>query len=170
MTSGRVPPRSRWTYLAFLCLVGSVLAAGCIGGNVSEEAVLEVDRPTDADEACSEVKVLRDSTAYAPRLVPFLDHGKAWPIELRAGEAVKISLFQANPRDPGSSAGLPDLTMADPEGSLLLEKTGSSTHHHRVPVETNGTHEITVENPHLTEGGEWSVEIRWYPDIECVPG
>lgn len=151
--------------LAVICLGILFLLAGCVGGNVDKAPTLEVDRPTDPDEECPEVDVLRETLNFAPGLFPIGDHGKTWPIELREGEAVKISITGTT---YGGTQSLPDLSMADPEGSLLLDKDGYSSNHHRMPVEANGTHEITVEHQYLTETAEWVVEIHWYPDIECA--
>lgn len=165
MTSDRAPARSPWTALAVLGVGGLVLLAGCLGGTVSQEPTLEVDRPADPGEDCPEVEVLRQTLNFAPRIFPVVDHGATWPIELRAGEAVKVSITGTS---YGGTQSLPDLRMADPEGALLLDKDEYSSNHHRVSVETNGTHEITIENQYLTKTAEWVVEIHWYPDIECA--
>lgn len=64
--------------------------------------------------------------------------------------------------------GLPDLRMADPTGSLLLEKMDHATNNDVVSIGSDGTHGITVEHTALTKGATWSVEITWYPDIACT--
>lgn len=160
---GRGPTGSRWSYLAVLCIGVLFLVAGCIGGNVREEAPLEVDRPTDPDEDCPEVEVLRETQYFAPRVLPIRDHGTTWPIDLRTGEAVEVWIGHGE-RD----TSLPDLRITDPKGSLILDKDGYSSNDHRVSVETNGTHEITVENQYITKTAEWVIEIHWYPDIACA--
>lgn len=163
MSTDRSLTQSPWTILALACVGVLFLAAGCIGGNVSKEPTVEVDRPTDPDEECPEVEVLRELETFAPRIVPFFDHGTTWPIDLRTGEAIEIWIGHGK-----RGTSLPDLRVAGPEGSILLEKDGYSTNDQHVSVETNGTHEITVENQYITKSSEWTVEVNWYPDIECT--
>lgn len=168
MTTERVPTRSRWTYLTVVCVGVLSLLAGCVGDNVREKAPLEVERPTGSSQACTEVDVLRETQGFEPELLPIGDHGATWPIDLREGEAVKIEILWGGSRGGGTGMGLPDLRMAEPGGSLLLEKTAYSINDHTVSIETNGTHEITVEHTSLTKSARWIVEIHWYPDIECA--
>lgn len=163
MTMNDAPAGSWWTYLAVVCVGLLFLVTGCVGGNISEEPPLEVDRPTAAGEECPEVEVMRDQVYLAPRVLPVLDHGNAWPIDLRAGEAVEIWIGHGK-----QGTSLPDLRMTGPEGALLLEKDGWSINDQTVAIETDGAHEITVENQYLTKSAEWIVEIHWYPSIECA--
>lgn len=160
--------RSRWTYLAVACAGALLLLAGCVGGNVSQEDDLQVDRPANSEGACTEVDVLDDSESYVPKVLPIGDHGTTWPIDLRSGEAVKLSIFWAGSRERAAELGLADLKVVDPEGAVLLEKDGYSSNHHTVTAETDGTYKITMENPALTKGGMWRLEVHWYPDVDCT--
>lgn len=163
----RGPARSRWTYLAVVCGAALFLATGCLGEKVSTAPTSQVDRPTDPEE-CPEVDILGEINNFAPRLVPVIDHGKTWPIELRSGEAIEIMVESPNYGSSGSGPSLPDIRVKGPEGTLLLENEGSSSNDHHVAIETDGVHEVTVENPAFLDSAEWYTEIHWYPDIECA--
>lgn len=155
----------RRTCLASIGGTSTVALAGCTGGSMATRASLEVDRPDGEDTTCPEVEVLDEQEVLAPGLSPIGDSAVAWPVELVAGDVLKIAIYWHG--ESNRVVSLPDFTILDPTGSPLLELSDYSSNIHRVTTERDGTHEFQLRNKYLTEGGRWKLEVTWYDDVDC---
>lgn len=157
--------RSRRWYLVTLGTAGLTVLSGCLGGNVVEREVLEPNR--DSREAECETDTLIDESFHLqPRWSPVGTTGQEWPIELVAGDVIRLSIFWWGER--GRVMPLPDLRVTDPEENTILDESGYSTNHHEVAIERTGTHTLDVQNRDRSEGGEWKLELFWYSDAQCM--
>lgn len=152
--------------LSSLCGAGMIPLSGCLGGSLREEEPLEFDRPTDSSVTCHERVLVDRGYRFSPRLSPIGDTGATWSVELERGDAVKLAMYWWGERN--RVMPLPDLTLINPSGTPILEKSDYSTNIHRVEIQDTGTHELQVQNRHRSEGGEWKVEVTWYSDIDCA--
>lgn len=140
--------------------------AGCLGGSLAAKPPLEIDRPATTDTECHEVDLVDRSYRLSPRLVPIGDSGQTWPVELEAGETLRISIFWWGEQNRVLS--LPELRILDPAGEPLIEESRNSANHHEVTTSQTGTHTIEIANRYMSEGGRWKVEITWYPHEDCL--